>query len=413
MTPARALAGTLALLAAVAIGCGDGASPQSGPPEPQGEPAQVGVVTLSARDVTLSTVLPGRTSAYRIAEVRPQVTGILEERVFSQGERVEAGQTLYRIDRRPYRAAVARAEAELARARAALGAVRARERRFQELLEKNVLSAQDYDDVEAELGQREAEVQAAQAALESARIDLGYTRVKAPIRGVIGPTLVTTGALLTSNQAQPLARVTQLDPIYVDIQRSVREMRALRRALERGTLSSTSPRHAPVTLLFEGDVPYAHPGELKVSDVTVSPSTGAVTLRAVFPNPDRELLPGMYVRARVGQGIRNDAILAPQQGITRNARGEATALVVEDDGTLARRKLEVGRALGSFWLVEEGLSEGDRLVVTGLQGVRPGDRVRVVRADIPEPPERSKGEPAPKRLGREGTPGPETEAVDG
>lgn len=395
MSPRPARACALALLAALAaptLGCGGESG--EGPAGPDaGPPPEVGVVELEAQEVSLSTLLPGRSSAYRIAEVRPQVSGIVQERLFQQGERVERGEVLYRIDPQRYRAAVARAEAELASARADRGEVRTRERRTAALLEREAVSQQQYDQVEAELEQADAAVERARAERETARIELDYTTVKAPIDGVAGPTLVTEGALVTENQEQPLARVTRLDPIYVDIARSVRELRWLRRQLESGRLEEVSPGRTPVTLVFQDGSEYGRTGRLQLTDVTVNPSTGSVTLRAIFPNPERELLPGMYVRARLTQGVQEDAILAPQQGVTRSPRGEATALVVKGDGTLERRTLELGRAIGSFWLVKEGLADGERLVVTGLQGVEPGDSVRTVAADIPNRPEAAPGGP--------------------
>lgn len=357
-------------------------------------PPKVGIVTLEPQQVALTTELPGRTSAYRIAEVRPQVTGILQERRFKQGTQVNTGQVLYKIDPRPYRAASARAEADLARARAAVNAVRKRKKRFAKLLDNNHVSQQAYDDVTAELDQREAEVQVAKAELESAQIDLDYTSVEAPIDGKIGPTMMTTGALVTANQDQPLARITQLDPIYVDIQRSVTELHRLRDQLKRGALKKAAPGQARVTLLLEGGGEYPHPGKLVVSDVTVNNSTGSVTLRAVFPNPDNELLPGMYVRTRLSEGVRENAILAPQQGVSRNPQGQATALVVNDDNKVVQRQVKTDRAIGSFWLIDEGLKAGDRLIVSGLQKVEDGAEADPVPAEIPNKPETASSEQA-------------------
>ncbi|MES1944717.1 RND family efflux transporter MFP subunit [Salinisphaera sp. PC39] len=375
-------------LAAAAIpllaGCGQATTDTAGSPPPP----EVGVVELQPQRVTLSAELPGRTAAYRMAEVRPQVTGILQSRLFKQGARVEAGEMLYRIDPKPYRAAYQRAQADLASARATVGALRQQAARYESLVADNAVSRQEYDDVKAELDRQLAEVQVAEAALSTARIDLDYTEVKAPIDGRIGPTLVTVGALATANQEQVLARVTQLDPIYVDIQRSVEELMRLRRALASGRLDKAAPGQAEVELLLGDGRVYEHPGRLEVSDVTVSQGTGSVTLRAVFPNPGEELLPGMYVRARLSEGVREHAILAPQQGVTRNAQGEATALVVDGDGKVVQRRLEVARAIDSFWLVEDGLAAGDRLIVSGLQKIRPGATVRAVPADIPNKPAR-------------------------
>ena len=402
MKHARTFAKALALAAASAwllAACTDNAGDSTA--APAAPPPEVGVVELRPQRVELSVTLPGRTTAFAVAEVRPQVTGILQERLFTQGAQVEAGQVLYRIDPRPYRAAVARAEAELVRARAAVTAVRVQERRYAALLKDRAVSQQEYDDVKAQLDQRLADVQAAKAVLESAQIDLDYTSIEAPIGGIIGPTLVTAGALVTANQAEPLARVTRLDPVYVDIQRSASDLRQLRERLERGRMQRTEGGRPRVELLLDDGTVYPHPGELEVQDVTVNPATGSVTLRAVVPNPDGELLPGMYVRARVGEGVRENAILAPQQGVTRDPQGEATALVI-DDGKVVERRLVIGQAIGSFWLVEKGLSAGDRLIVSGLQKIRPGAPVRPVSAEIPNRPENRGGSKPAEQGGSDG-----------
>ncbi|MEQ8232092.1 MAG: efflux RND transporter periplasmic adaptor subunit [Gammaproteobacteria bacterium] len=381
-----ALRGSVASGLLLLTACGKGAPP----PEPTSAPPppEVGVVELETQRVPLSVKLPGRVSAYAVAELRPQVTGILQERLFTQGARVEAGQTLYEIDSRPYRAAVARSEAELARARAAVSSLRVQERRYAALRTDDAVSQQEYDDVKALLDQRLAEVEVARAALEAAEIDLGYTRIAAPIEGVVGPTLVTIGALVTADQEQPLVRVTRLDPIYVDIQRPVSELRRLRAEIERGAPpQGTAPAKARVTVLFDDGARFSHPGTLEVRDVTVNAGTSSVTLRAVVPNPDHELLPGMFVRAVLAEGVREDAILVPQQGITHDPGGQATALIVDDEGKVVQRRLEIARAVGSFWLVEAGLEAGDRLIVTGLQKARPGARVKPVPAAIPTRPD--------------------------
>ena len=278
---------------------------------------------------------------------------------------------------------MSRNEAELARARAAVSALRLQEQRYATLRADDAVSRQEYDDVKALLDQRLAEVKAAQAALEAAEIDLGYTRIEAPIKGVAGPTLVMTGALVTANQERPLVRLTRLDPIYVDIQLPVGELRQLQAGLE-GRAPSRGPasEQAEATVLFDDGTAFSHTGTLEVRDVTVNPATSSVTLRAVVPNPDHELLPGMFVRAVLTEGVREDAILAPQQGVTREPGGQATALIVGDDGKVVQQQLQIGRAVGSFWLVEEGLQPGDRLIVTGLQKVRPGATVKPVPAEI-------------------------------
>lgn len=375
----------LALLAATA--CSESGEPDTAQAERSGAKPDVGVTELESHEVDLVTELPARTEAYRVAAVRPQVSGILEERSFKQGARVKAGEALYRIDAKRYRAAFEGAKADLATAKAALSAARRREKRLASLLGTDAVSRQQYDDAETTLHQRRAEVQAAKAALQAARVDLDYTSVESPIRGRVGPARVTVGALVTANQPQALTQVTRLDPIYVDIQRSVEEVRRLRRALKEKRLEKAEPGKAKVQLVYDGGEVYEHAGRLEVADVTVSKSTGSVTLRAVFPNPDHDLLPGMYVRARLREGVEH-AILAPQQGVTRNERGEATALILDGDNEVVKRELEVGRAVGSFWLVKSGLEAGDRLIVSGLQEVRPGAEAKAVAADIPNRPER-------------------------
>lgn len=354
---------TLAV-ALLLAGCGErDAAPESMPPP------EVEVVELRASTVERVEELPGRVVAAQIAEVRPQVSGVIVERSFEQGAAVEAGQMLYRIDDRQFRAALDRAEAELQRARAAIESLRLRERRFADLLRERSVSQQDYDDIVAELHQREAEIQLAEAALQSARIDLEYTRVAAPIDGVVGPALITTGALVTANQPEPLARVIALDPIFVDIRLPVAELRRLRDA---------GGQTRPIELVLGDGSIYPHPGELQVRDVSVDPGTATVTLRAAFENPDAGLLPGLYVTARVTIETRHEALLAPQRGISRNPRGEAQAVVVDADGNTELRTVDTSSAIGSDWLIESGLEPGERIVVAGLQKFQPGDRVRPV-----------------------------------
>lgn len=369
-----------------------GCNPSSGQESGAGErpPPQVGIVELETHSFPLVTELPGRTVPFQMADVRPQVSGVIRERSFRQGAEVAAGDILYRIEPRRFEAAVMQAQGQLEAARADIPFLERRERRRRELMETDSLSRQEYEDTLSALERARAEVKIARAELETARIELDYTRVEAPIAGRIGPTRTTVGALVTERQEPPLTRITRLDPIYVDIQRSVSEVRRLRRQMERGQLEEAGDGHARVELRLPDDELYALAGELRMSDITVDPGTGSVTLRAVFPNPDHDLLPGMFVRARVSEGTRRDAILAPQQGVGRNPRGEPTALVVTDDNTVAQRNLEVSRTIGSFWLVESGLQAGDRLIVSGLQRIGPGDTVRTTPADIPNrPPEQA------------------------
>ncbi|WP_305882458.1 efflux RND transporter periplasmic adaptor subunit [Desulfuromonas sp. KJ2020] len=354
---------------------------KTGEPQSSGQAApaapRVGAVKVSVRSVSLSTELPGRTAASKMAEVRPQVTGIIKQRFFTEGEDVKAGQLLYLIDPATYQAAYNRAKAEQARAEADLRTIRLREQRYRDLVDINAVSRQEYDDTLAGLGQAEAQVEAARAALESARINLGYTEVKAPISGHIGRSAVTVGALVTANQPSALAVIHQLDPIYIDVTRSTSELLDLKRKLAGGRLTNGGPGSTEVSLLLETGETYPQPGRLQFSDVSVDPSTGSVVLRTLFPNPDRLLLPGMFVRAVVKEGTMDQAILVPQQGVARNPKGEAVAMVVNEEGKVKQRQLQVGRAIGDQWLVVSGLSVGDDLIVEGLQKVRPGDRVEV------------------------------------
>jgi len=361
----------------------DDASNQANAARSAPPPPEVGVVELQPQRVNLSTELPARTAAYRIAEVRPQVTGILQERHFKQGASVKAGDVLYQIDPNRYRAAYQRAGAELERAQAELRQAQREWKRVSKLFEKAAVSERQRDEALSALEGAQADVTSAEAAVRTARIELDYTEVEAPISGRTGPTLYTEGALVTANQAQPLSRVVQLDPIYVDVQLPVEKLRYIRDALKGGSLAKASPDEAEVVLLREDGAVYPHRGRVDVTDVTVNQSTSSVTLRAVFPNPDEDLLPGMYVRVQLSEEVREGAILAPQQGISRNAQGEATALLVNAEGEVMERQLEIVRAIGSFWLVDKGLEPGDRLIVSGLQKVRPGAKVTPVTADIP------------------------------
>lgn len=367
-------------------GCDD--SPKQADSVPSAPPPEVGVVELQPQQVALSMELPGRTAAFRIAEVRPQVSGILQERLFQQGAHVEQGEALYRIDPSRYRAAHQRAEAELEGARAELRQAQREWERASRMFEKNAVSERERDQALSTLERARANVARASAAEESARIDLDYTEVKAPISGRTGPTLYTVGALVTANQTQPLSRVVQLDPIYVDIQMPVEKLSRIRTSLAEGESSAVDPDQAEVELLRQDGSVHPHRGRLDVTDVTVDQGTSAVMLRAVVHNPDGELLPGMYVRVRVREAARENAILAPQQGVTRDPQGRVTALLVNDEQQVVQRRLETGRAIGGFWLVENGLEAGDRLIVSGLQKVKPGAAVKPVKADIPLTPSR-------------------------
>jgi len=326
----------------------------------------VGVVTLQPQPYTLTSELPGRTSAYRVAEVRPQVNGILQKRLFEEGSEVKAGQQLYQIDAAVYQASYKSAEASLASARSLA-------ERYRELVGDQAVSRQAYDEARA------AQL-AAEAALERASIDLRYTKVLAPIAGRIGRSAVTEGALVSNGQATALATIQQLDPIYVDVTQSATELLRLRRELADGQLEQAGDNAARVRLTLEDGSAYAHEGRLEFSEVSVDESTGSVTLRAVFPNPEHLLLPGMYVQAELVAGVNRQAILAPQQGVTRNPRGDATALVVNASNVVEARVLQASRTAGNYWLVTSGLVAGDRLITEGLQFVKPGNEVRVVPA---------------------------------
>jgi len=341
-------------------------------------PVEVSVVTLSAADVPLQVDLPGRTSAYRKAEVRPQVNGIIQKRLFTEGAEIKAGTPLYQIDPATYQAALNSAQAELARADANLAAATAKESRYKNLNTMKAISRQDYDDALANFGQTKANVAAAKAAVETARINLKYTSVVAPIDGVISKSSVTEGALVTAGQADVLASILQLDPIYVDVSQSAEELLQLRREMLKGDVAKVES--AKVRLLLDDGSVYEHEGSLQFAEVGVNESTGTVILRAQFPNPDRLLLPGMFVRTQLDEGVRTNSLLAPQRGITRDRTGNATALVLNKEGIVELRQIKTGRAVGDQWLVLEGLTVGDQVIVEGLQKVRPGAPAKAAAA---------------------------------
>ena len=338
-------------------------------------PAEVRVVTLEPQRVTLTRELPGRTNAFLVAEVRPQVTGIVQERLFTEGAMVEAGQPLYQLDDSVYRAEFASAEAALARARATLELARLNATRTEQLAQADAVSRQEHENAIAALAQAEAEVGVAEAAVQGARVTLGYTKITAPISGRIGKSTVTQGALVTANQATSLATIQQLDPIYVDLTQSSREFLELRQNVASGALQR--PDEMPVQILLEDGTPYQEQGKLAFSEVTVDPTTGSFAVRVIVPNPEHILLPGMYVRAILGTAIRENAILAPQQGVARDARGNTSAMVITPDNRVEQRAVQVSRTIGDKWLVEGGLVAGDRVVVEGLQKIRPDMPVRI------------------------------------
>ena len=344
------------------------------------------MVTLRAQAVKLTTELPGRTLAFETSEVRPQVSGIIRARLFTEGQQVEKGQTLYQIDARLYRSSAAQARANLASARALDEAARAKAERYAELVREQVVSEQDNADAKASALQAAAAIEQAQAALDTANINLQFTEVPAPISGRIGRSRVTTGALVTAGQAEALTTIQRLDPMFVDMQESSVNLLAMRRMLARG---GAPPASADVQLVLEDGSEYSETGTLQFAEATVEASTGSVALRARFDNPDGLLLPGMYVRAIVVQSERESAILAPQAGVTRDPKGNATALVVGADDKVAQRTIELARTVDERWLVSKGLAAGDRLIVEGTDKVKPGQTVKTAAVDDPgagEPP---------------------------
>jgi membrane fusion protein (multidrug efflux system) len=362
-----------AVVALLVSACG---KEQGGPPPPP----EVGVITLEPRKIEITDQLPGRTTAYRVAEVRPQVTGIVQRRLFAEGSEVKAGEQLFQIDAGSYRASFASAEAALKRAEAQAVTAKLLEERYAPLIAANAVSKQENDDAIAARARAEADVAAARAQVDTARINVVYTQVLSPITGRIGRALVTEGALVTSGQESALATVQQLDPIYVDITQSSTEMLRLQRQLASGELVKTKDNEAEVGLTLEDGSVYAERGRLKVSEVQVDPSTGSVVLRAVFPNPKRELLPGMFVRAQLARGTRAAALLVPQRGVAHNPRGEATVLVVDKEDKVTERVVTADRAINGEWLITDGLSAGERVIVDGTQKAKPGAPVRAVPA---------------------------------
>jgi len=355
-------------------GCKDGPYEQHAVPSIP----EVAFVTVASRPVLLTTELPGRTVAYRIAEIRPQVGGIIQKRLFTEGSDVKAGDILYQIDPAPFQAALDNARASLAKAEANLPAVRSRAERYRELRASNAVSQQDYDDRAADLLQAEADVAYWKASVKAATINLGYTQITAPISGRIGRSNVTDGALVAAYQSQELTTIQQIDPIYVDVAQSATELQRLKRSLDAGRLKQAGTNSKKVNLILQDGTPYPVEGTLQFRDVTVDPSTGSVILRAIFPNPDGMLLPGMFVRALVQEGVAEHAILVPQQGVSRNSKGEPIALIVDETETVQQIGLTLDRAIRDEWLVISGLSGGEHLIVEGMLKVRPGMTVKTV-----------------------------------
>ncbi|MBU0910872.1 MAG: efflux RND transporter periplasmic adaptor subunit [Proteobacteria bacterium] len=337
---------------------------------------EVSVVVVNPQRVLITTELPGRTSAFRIAEIRPQVSGLVQKRLFTEGSEVKAGQVLYQIDPAPFQAALDNAKAALARAEANLFTLRSRVERYKELLADKAVSQQDYDDAAAALTQVVADIQYSQATVETASINLGYTKVTAPISGRIGKSNVTDGAIVTAYQALALATIQQLDPIYADMPQSTIDLLRLKSRLKDGLLNQHEKDQNKVKLILEDGTSYPLEGTLQFSDVTVDSTTGSVILRVVFPNPEGVILPGMFVQAVIKEGVNEQAILIPQQGVSRDPKGNPYALIVDAESKAGYRPLTLDRAIGDKWLVSSGLAHGDRLIVEGLLMLRPGTVVK-------------------------------------
>lgn len=350
-------------------GCGA----QEAPPPP---PPAVGVVVLKEEPVTLTSELPGRIAAAEISEVRPQISGVIRRRLFTEGSMVRAGQILYEIEDAPARAAVGTAQGNLARAQAAIDATRLQAERYRSLIGINAVSKQELDNAEASARQARADVAAQKSSVQSAQVNLDFTRIRAPISGRIGRSLYTAGALVQAGQANALATILRTDSVYVDVNQSAAQVLDLKTAMANGSLGRGGQDGARVQLLLPNGRTYPVEGRLQFSEVAVDPSTGTVTLRAIFPNPDGFLLPGMYVRARLVEGVRQKAILAPQPGITRDPRGRATALVVNAQNKVEQREVTADRPIGNKWIVTSGLKPGDKLIVEGLLGLTPGATVK-------------------------------------
>nr|WP_210200248.1 efflux RND transporter periplasmic adaptor subunit [Methylocella silvestris] len=352
-------------------------------PPPAGPPKQVGIIKVYPQPVARTTELPGRTSAVMTSDVRPQVNGVILKRLFTEGSEVKEGQQLYQIDPATYQATHDSALATLAHDQAALESANAKAARYKPLAAAQAVSKQDYDDAVAAAKEAEADIATARASIEQASINLNYTKVLAPISGNIGRSAFTPGALVTANQTSALATVTQLDPIYVDVNQSATVLLRLKRELESGDIQTESTGGAKVTLKLEDGSTYPLPGTLQFSEVTVDEGTGTVLLRAVFPNPKHLLLPGMYVHAELQEGVDRNAILLPQQSVSRNSHGDPTVLVVGADNTARLRMIQTQRAIGDQWVVTGGLKEDERVIVDGLQGLRPGMPVQPIPASSP------------------------------
>ena len=378
---------TIALMCALAstamlTGCKDDATQGQAAAQRQMPPTEIMYVTAKTGDQMLETVLSGRTSAFYEAEVRPQVNGILQKKLFKDGTEVKAGDQLYQIDAAPYQAASKSAEAAVAQAQAALSKASADAKRSTELLKVNAVSKQSDDAAQAALKSARANLKAAQAQLTNAKINLTYTKVLSPITGRISRSEFTEGALMSAYQAQPLTRVQQLDPIYVDVTQTADDLIRIRRDIASGALKTDADGNARVVLKYDDGTTYAHEGRLTFTDVTVNETTGTVNLRAVFPNPDKVLLPGLYVRAQLIEGIRPDSIVLPMQCVMRDAKGNASVYVVGEGNKIEARPVVATRTIGTNWLIDSGLKNGDRVVFQGFQRIRPGAVVTPKEMDL-------------------------------
>ncbi|WP_213299750.1 efflux RND transporter periplasmic adaptor subunit [Paraburkholderia sacchari] len=371
---------TFATAAVVLAACGQ----KNSAPPPQ--TPEVGVVAVQPASVPVVTELPGRTNAFLVAQVRARVDGIVLRREFTEGSVVKAGQRLYKIDPAPYIAALNNAKAALAKAKANLVTQNALVARYKVLVAANAVSKQDYDNAVAAQGQAQADVDAGKAAVDTAQINLGYTDVVSPITGKVGISQVTPGAYVQASQATLMSTVQQMDPVYVDLTQSSLDGLKLRRAIEAGRLKTNGPDAARVSLVLEDGRTYSQQGKLQFTDVTVDQATGSVTIRALFPNPDRVLLPGMFVRARIDEGTNENAFLVPQVGVQHDQKGQATVLLVDKDNKVVPHIIVTSGTQGQDWIVESGLNAGDRVIVQGTEKVRPGATVKAVEAHLPPPP---------------------------
>ncbi len=377
----RVLRASLALtLATLAAACGQSSAPAAGPGAPP--PAEVGVVTVTLTDVGLVTELPGRLEASRVAQVRARAAGIVQKRLFAEGSQVRAGQALYQIDASPYQATLASATASVARAEASQMQASAQAERFKPLIEANAISQQEFVNAQAAQKLAEADVAVARAAVQTARINLGYASITAPISGRIGRALVTEGALVGQGEATPMAVIQQIDPMYVNFTQSASEVMQLRRQLESGQLKRAGSQAASVRLVLEDGSEYAKPGKLLFSDLTVDSTSGQITLRAEVPNPDGILLPGLFVQVRLEQAQAGSAITLPQQAVTRSPQGDSV-MVVSSDGKVAPRPVKVGGQQGGMWVILDGLASGDQVMVDGFQKLRGGAPVKPVPWQAP------------------------------